>query len=397
MIGRLISILVLILVVGGAAWALWPRPLPVEGVTVATGDLVVTVEEEGIARIREVFRVTAPVGGRLVRVGLHSGDAVQRGQTVATIEPATPALLDERSRRIAEASVEAAHAAVTLAEASLDQAEAQRDYAQSDAQRKSALAERGLVSRQLEEQAVLASATAQRNVDLALATLTIRQQELASAEANLMDVGSSGGGGQCCATVASPVAGQVLTVLIESEQVVPAGTPLMEIGDPADIEIVVDVLSADAVRITRGSAATIIGWGGEPLRAEVTRINPTAFSKISALGITEQRTEVVLRLIDPPDKGTRLGHGFRVVAQIVVWEGLDRVLVPLGALFRHGDAWAVFVVDTGYARLRAVTIGQRSGTFAEVVQGLEPGATVIAHPGDTVFDGAAVSILDSGE
>lgn len=394
MLSRLVSILALIVVFGGAVWALWPHPVPVEVTTVTKGDLVVTIEEEGIARIREVFRVTAPVGGRLVRVSLHAGDTVEAGQTVATIEPASPALLDERSRRIAEASVEAAHAAVTLAEAGLAQAEAQRDYARSDAQRKSTLAERGLVSRQLEEQAVLASATAQRNVDLALATLTIRQQDLASAEANLMDVGGTGGGGQCCAVVPSPVGGQILTVLTESEQIVQAGTPLMEIGNPADIEIAVDVLSSDAVRIMPGSAAEIIGWGGEPLQAEVTRINPTAFSKVSALGITEQRTEVVLRLVDPPEKWTRLGHGFRVVADIVVWEGPDRVLVPLGALFRHADEWAVFVVDAGFARLRSLTLGQRSGSLAEVVSGLEPGTTVIAHPGDTVADGTAVSILN---
>jgi HlyD family secretion protein len=392
MVSRIIGILIVALLIAGAAWAVWPRPVEVEAVTVAQGDFVVTIDEEGIARIREVFRVTAPVGGRLVRVNLHAGDAVKIGETVATIEPAAPALLDERSRRIASATMEAAEAAVTLAETSLAQARAQLAYAQADVERKRTLAERGLVSQQIEEQVELAAATAQKNVDLAEATLTIRKQDLTSAQANLME-GGAAGGGQCCAIVASPASGDVLSVMTESEQVVQPGTPILEIGDPTDLEISVEVLSSDAVRIQPGAEASIGGWGGDPLRAEVTRINPTAFSKVSALGITEQRTEVVLRLLDPPTLWSRLGHGFRVVASIVIWRGRDRVLVPLGAIFRRGDDWAVFVVQDGSARLRPIALGQRSGTMAEVTDGLQPGEVVITHPGDTVADGTSVSIV----
>ncbi|MGN6489595.1 MAG: efflux RND transporter periplasmic adaptor subunit [Devosia sp.] len=390
MIGRIVSAFVVLLLVAGAAWALWPRPVTVEVAAIARGNLAVTIEEEGVSRIGEVFRVTAPVAGRLVRVAMHAGDAVKAGQTVATIEPAPPGLLDERSRLVAQATAEAAQASVQLAEAALAQAEAQSSYAASDAKRKSALAERGLVSTQIEEQSALAVATASRNVDVARATLAMRQQELASARATLIEGADSPAASRCCANVPSPVTGQVLDVLTESEQAVQPGTPLLDLGDPANMEIAVDVLSSDAVRITPGAPATVEGWGGEPLRAQVKSISPTAATKVSALGIEEQRTEVVLDLLDPRQTWARLGHGFRVVAHIVVWEGTDRILVPIGALFRDGDAWAVFTVEAGKAKQRTITLGQRNSSYAEVTGGLEPGDLVVIHPGDTVADGVSV-------
>ena len=167
----------------------------------------------------------------------------------------------------------------------------------------------------------------------------------------------------------------------------------MDLGDPTNLEIVVDVLSTDAVRIVPHASATIESWGGEPLRAEVERINPTAITKVSALGIEEQRTEVVLRLLDPPQKWARLGHGFRVVAHIVVWEGTDSLLVPVGALFRRGEDWTVFVVEAGTAKLRTISIGERSDAYAEVTAGLEEAEVVVVHPADTVSDGTSVALL----
>ena len=391
MIGRIISVVVVVILVAGAAWALWPRPVAVEVVAIARGDLAVTIEEEGVSRISEVFRVTAPVAGRLVRVAMHAGDPVKAGQTVATIEPAPPGLLDERSRLIAEATVEAAEASVQLAEADLAQAEAQSNYAVSDANRKSALAERGLVSTQIEEQSALAVATANRNVDVAWATLAMRQQELASARATLIEGADSSAASHCCANVPSPVTGLILAVLTESEQAVQPGTPLLDLGDPTNIEIAVDVVSSDAVRISPGAPATIEGWGGVPLRARVKSINPTATTKTSALGIEEQRTEVVLNLLDPPQTWARLGHGFRVVAHIVVWAGSDRILVPIGALFRDGEEWSVLTVVDGKAKRTTITLGQRNSSYAEATEGLEPGDLVINHPGDTVADGVSVA------
>lgn len=394
MIGRLVSIVAVILLVAGAAWALWPRPVAVGVALIARGDLTVTIEEEGVSRIGEVFRVTAPVAGRLVRVAMHAGDPVKAGQTVATIEPAPPGLLDERSRLIAEAAVEAAEASVQLAEAGLAQAVAQSSYADSDARRKSALAERGLVSTQIEEQSALAVATASRNVDVARATLAVRQQELASARATLLEGPDSSAASKCCADVPSPATGQILAVLTESEQAVQPGTPLLDLGDPTNMEIAVDVLSSDAVRISPGAPATIEGWGGEPLRARVSRISPMATTKVSALGIEEQRTEVVLNLLDPPQSWSRLGHGFRVVAHIVVWAGSDLTVVPIGALFRNADEWSVFTVVDGKAKRTTISVGQRNSAFAEVTGGLQPGDLVITHPGDTVADGVSVAGYD---
>jgi HlyD family secretion protein len=317
---RLIGIGIVVLLVAGAAWALWPRPLTVEAVEIARGELTVAVEEEGISLIREVFRVSAPVAGRLTRVTLHVGDRVEAGQAVASIQPSGPGLLDARSRRMAEAAVEASQAAVTLAEANLAQAEAQNNFAAAEWERTRALAERSLVSTRVEQQVQLGADTAREAVAAAQATLAMRRQELASAQAALIE-GDEGSGEICCAEVRSPASGRVLEVLTESEQVVQPGTPLMDIGDPADLEIVVEVLSTDAVRIAEGAAATIERWGGEPLRAVVDRIDPVAVTRVSALGIEEQRTRVVLSLLDPPQMRERLGHGFRVVARIVVWQG----------------------------------------------------------------------------
>ena len=390
MVGRIISIAVIALILAGAGWALWPRPVVVEVAVIERGNLSVTVEEEGISRIREVYRVTAPVAGRLVRVDIHAGDPVAQGQTIAVIQPAPPGLLDERSRLIAEAAVAAAEAAVQLAQASLSEAQARARYADADATRKAALAERGVVSAQVNEQATLALSMANRDVQVAEATLAIRRQDLESARATLIQGSAATPAGECCANVASPIAGQVLTVLTESEQAVQAGTPLMDLGDPGNMQVVVEVLSFDAVRIVVGAPATIRNWGGQPLEARVSSISPTAVTKVSALGIEEQRTEVVLDLLESPEVWSRLGHGFRVVADIVVWEGKDRVLVPIGALFRDVDRWAVFHVLDGKARLVPIQLGQRNGQYGEVLSGLEPEDVVITHPGDTVADGADV-------
>ncbi|MFN4210223.1 MAG: efflux RND transporter periplasmic adaptor subunit [Devosia sp.] len=387
---RIVSIAVVLALASAVAWALWPRPISVETTTVATSDLVVTVEVDGTSRIREVFQVSVPVAGRLTRVGLHAGDSVEEGQTLASIQPVDPGLLDERSRRIAEAAVQAALAGIAVAEVGLAQAETNSAFAQAERERTTTLAERGLVSTQAEQRAVLAAETAQKSVEAARATLVMHQRELESAQAALIE-GGSAPTGACCVDVKSPASGQVLSVLAESEQVMQAGTPLMVIGDPDDLEVQVDVLSNDAVRIVTGASASIEGWGGDPLRAEVVLIDPMAVTKVSALGIEEQRTGVTLRFLDGPESRPGLGHGYRVTASIVVWEGKDLVTIPLGALFRSGQDWSVFVVEDGVARLRILTLGQRNSELAEVVSGLAPGETVIIHPGDNVADGRAVT------
>ncbi|HTM77537.1 MAG TPA: HlyD family efflux transporter periplasmic adaptor subunit [Devosia sp.] len=387
---RIIGIAIVIAIAAAAAWALWPRPITVETAAIGINDLEVTVEEDGISQIREVFHVSLPVTGRLTRVGLHAGDSVMEGQTIAQIRSVPPGLLDERSRRIARAGAEAALAAIEVAKASLAQATAINDFAQRELERTLALADRGLVSAQVAQKATLEAKTAQEALDAARASLLMHQRELESAQAGLLE-GVDSTVEQCCVELKAPASGRVLSVLTESEQVMQAGTPLMDIGDPTDLEVEVDVLSSDAVRIVPGAAAMVKDWGGDPLPAQVARIDPLAITKVSALGIDEQRTSVLLRLLGDPKTRAGLGHGYRVTASIVVWQGKGLVTVPLGALFRTGQDWTVFVVEEGVARLRILQVGQRNTEQAAVISGLAKGETVILHPGDTVFEGRSVT------
>lgn len=390
MLRRLLTILVLIAAAGALAWALWPQPVAVEVAPITRQDIAITIEEEGKSRIREVFTVSAPIAGQMQRVNLNAGDAVIKGETVvATIQPAGPGLLDARARRVAEAAVEAARAAVDLAAAEVRQAEAQRAFAQEELARATTLVRRGTIPTRAHDKAKLDVETAEAALESAKASLRVRQRELERAEAALIE-GSGGGSGTCCVDVRAPVSGRVLKVLTQSEQVVQAGTPLVEIGDPADIEIVTDLLSRDAVRIRPGAEAVIDGWGGPPLAAKVTRIDPSAFTRVSALGIEEQRVSTILTLEGDPAQWASLGHGFRVVVHIALQRVDGAVAVPIGALFRKGAEWAVYAMTDGRARLRTVQIGARNSEHAEVLAGLAEGDLVILHPSDLVVDGIAV-------
>ncbi|MCL4676083.1 MAG: HlyD family efflux transporter periplasmic adaptor subunit [Pararhodobacter sp.] len=393
MLRRLFQIVIVIAVIAAAAWALWPRPVPVETAVVGSRDIEITVEEDGKSRIRDVFSVSAPISGQMMRLNLLPGDAVTAQETVvATIRPAAPSLLDARTRRVAEAAVEAARAAVDLAGAELRQAEAQLNFLQGELTRASALVRRGTISERAFEKAKLDVETAMATVESANAALMVRRRELESAEANLLQGTEGGATDDCCVTVKAPVSGQVLRVLTESEQVVQAGMPLVEIGNPADLEIVAEVWSRDAVRMAPGAPATIEGWGGTPLRATVFRIDPSAVTKISALGIEEQRVSVVLRLEEDAARWTRLGHDFRVVARISLWRGTNLLAVPIGALFRQAGGWAVFVAEEGTARLRTIELGERNTDHAEVKQGLAAGDRVILHPSDVIADGTRILV-----
>lgn len=376
-----------VLMIALVVWAFRPNPEVVETAAVTRGDVTVGVEAEGEARIREVVVVSAPIAGLLQRVTLHAGDAVAAGQTVAQIGPVAPMLLDSRARAVAEATVAAAGAAVELAQSQLEQAEAARDYAVTEAARARALFDRAALSQRLLDDAVLAERTASAAVASARANLAVRRQERQSAQA-VLD-GGTGAAVACCVDVKVPVAGRILRVVTEDEQVVQAGTPLLETGDPREMEIVAHVLSGDAVGIAEGAAATITGWGGPDLAARVARIEPSAVTRVSALGIEEQRVEVRLALTEPPPPS--LGHGFRAVARITIREAKGVLRVPVAALFRDGGDWAVFGVDAGRAVLRKLTLGARSDTYAEVLDGLGEGERVILHPGDAVADRVRVT------
>jgi HlyD family secretion protein len=391
MIRRLTILTVTLAVLGAFLWAFWPRPIPVETEVIETRTITVEVEEEGEARIREVFTVSAPIAGRMLRLELHAGDTVEAGETVvARIRPAAPALLDARARRIAEAMLQAAEAAVELARAEVMRTIAQFGFRQGEATRAASLRDRGAISERDYEMAQLDLTAAEAAVASAKANLAVRERERDSARAALSEDDAAGEAAVCCTDVMAPASGKVLRVLTESAQVVQPGQPLLEIGNPADMEIEVDLLSSDAVRVLPGAQASITGWGGPPLAARVLRIDPSATTRVSALGIEEQRVRVVLGLDDAAAGSHDLGDGYRVTAHINIWEGQGLVAIPIGALFRAGSDWATFVVTDGRAEQRRITLGERNARYAAVTEGIAPGDEVILHPNDQVTDGVRV-------
>ena len=381
------------LLIAGLIYAFRAEPEPVDVVAVARGPLVVTVDEEGETRVHDVFTVSAPIAGRVQRTPLHVGDAVEAGKTVvARIEPADPALLDPRARAEAEAAVRTAEAAARYARAERERAIAEEEFAAAEVRRMRELHTKGVASEQSIDEAERKHRTAVAAVDASDAGIKMRDHELARARAALITPTKDPGTDAACACVDlhAPVSGQILSIEEKSEAVVQTGTPLLQIGDPAQIEIVADYLSNEAVSLHAGQRAIIDGWGGAPLNAVVQRVEPTGFTKVSALGIEEQRVNVILNLTDPREAWQSLGHGYRVDVRVIVWQSEAVNVVPLTALFRHGDGWALFVDDGGRARLRPVVIGHRAGLKVEVVDGVTATDQIIVNPSGRTEDGTRV-------
>lgn len=380
------------LVVALLAWGLRAPPQRVEIGEVTRGPLVVTVDEEGTTRVRHRYQIAAPVSGRLLRSELDEGDTVAEGDVALRIVPAP---LDPRALQQARATRDAARDAKHQAEARAAQARAQRAQAERERERAERLAQAGTLSAQAREAAALELASRVQEQEAAEFAAGAAGHELEVAEAALLAAG--GGTGRTPPSrleVRSPVAGRVLRVLEESERVVAAGTPVLEIGDPDDLEVVVDLLSADAVRVVPGAEVRLEEWGGpDPLRGRVRRVEPSGFTKLSALGVEEQRVNVIVDLSDRPPAGLVLGDGYRLEARIVVYGAADVLRVPSSALFRRGPGWQVFAVEGGRARLRSVEIGERSPTEAEVKRGLAPGERVVLYPSDRIEDGVRVEPL----
>jgi len=379
-------------VAGLIAVVVWPATFPVDVASVARGSLVVTVDEEGVTRVRDRYIVSAPASGRVLRIELEPGDRVKRGQVVARQRAEVAPLLDARTRAEAEATVESARAALGRARAEEQRVKATLDLARRDLTRVRKLAESGAVAKQELE-------VHEADVDVALETANAAAfaaraatSELQRAEARLAP--SSLGAPGRVVSVTAPVEGVVLKRVRESETVVPAGDPLVEIGDYSDLEVVADLLSTDAVRVKTGARAIVDQWGGDkPLDARVRRVEPAGFMKISALGVEEQRVNVVLDFVEPsPAARASLGDGYRVEVRVVIWESENVVKVPTSALFRQGEQWAVYVFDRGRARRTLVELGHQTAQYAEVISGLGEGARVILHPGDTLVDGARVRV-----
>jgi HlyD family secretion protein len=378
------------LVVGLIAVVSWPTTFQVDVASVSRGSLVVTVDEEGVTRVRDRFIVSAPVSGRVVRIELEPGDRVKRGQVVARVRAETPPLLDARSRAEAEAVVESARAALGRARAEEQRAKATLDQARRDLARVRPLADDRVIAKQELEAHEVDVHVAQETGNAAAFAVRAATSELQRAEARLAPSRLEAPGRMV--NVTAPVEGVVLKRVRESETVVPAGDPLLEIGDQGSLEIVADLLSKDAVRAKAGARAVVEQWGGEKaLEARVRRIEPAGFMKISALGVEEQRVNVVLDFVEfSPAARASLGDGYRVEVRVVIWESPSVLKVPTSALFRHRENWAVYVMDAGRARRTVVELGHQTGQYAEVTSGLADGARVILHPGDTLVDGARV-------
>jgi HlyD family secretion protein len=375
-------------------WAFRPVPVEVDLGVVTHGDLVVTVDHEGKTRVKERYVVSSPLSGRLLRVKLRPGDPVVARQTLlAVIEPADPQLLDVRAIALAEARVEAAKAAREKASAELDRAKVLLSQEQGELERVRKLRARQTATEREYEIATYRERAAASDVRSADFAVQVADFELKQAEAALILTrpGSPGAAESFRFEIPSPVSGVVLRVFRESATIVEPGTSLLEVGDPGELECEVDVLSTDAVKISPGQRVEIGYWGGDhPLAGRVRVREPSAFTKVSALGVEEQRVNIIIDLTDPPAARQTLGDGYRVEARVVVWEGRGVLKAPAGALFRRGDRWAVFAVVNRSAVLRQVEIGHSDGIETEVLNGLAEGDRVVLHPTDRVEDGAAV-------
>ena len=391
---KVLFVLLVIAIAGVVVYAALPKPLPVDLAPAVRGPIRVTVEEDGRTRVKERYIVSAPLAGRLLRIGLDPGDRVEAGETlIAAIEPALPDPLDIRTAAQTEARVRAAEAARERAVHILQRARAEYEYAQTHLRRLRQMFERRNVSQQELEEAQARERMALATVRAEQFGVQVAEFELEQAKAALLFVESSlpEASGRTRFEIFSPISGSVLRVFHESETLVPAGERLVELGDPTDIEIEVDVLSTDAVKIRPGAKVFLDRWGGEhTLMGRVRLIEPSGFTKVSALGVEEQRVNVIIDLADPMEKWGNLGDGFRVDAGIIIAEAEDVLKIPTGALFRHKGEWSVFVYREGKAMLRSVTIGRRNDFEAEVIEGLDEGSLVISYPSDKIEDKVAV-------
>ncbi len=368
---RTIWMVVILLAVTAVIWGMWPRAMDQDLVTIDTGDVRVELVDEGRTRMHDVYIVSAPVSGRVLRVEVEPGDTVTKGAVIARMTQAAAGFLDTRSDLSARAAVDAAAASLRAAETAL--ALATREH-----ERTRSLAEQRLV-------AASALDNSQARLESARASRDAAQADVKRAQSALQPAERTAGGS---IVIRAPVAG-VLRVPQKSENVVPVGSPLIEIGDRGHVEVVAEFLSQDAVRMQPGQKATIENWGGPPLAAMVERVEPVARLKVSALGVEEQRTNVVLQFSDPA-AARSLGHDFRVDVRVAVEDAGNVLRAPLGALFRHENGWAVYKVVDGRAKLAPVTIGVADGNYRQITGGLTAGDQVLLFPGSTVKDGQLV-------
>jgi len=372
-----------------------PRPLAVDVAKAARSTMTVTIKEEGKTRIKDRFVVSAPVSGFMRRVYLNAGDPVQKGQVIVELQPLRSEALDPRSFAAASAAVSAADAALKAAKENARARAADAEYARLHFERIEKLYEKGYVSRNTMEQAASEAKRTDATNLSASASVNAARYELQKArtalryhtdEAEALDRSRT-------VYVRSPVKGRILNIHRKSEGTVGSGKPLIDIGDPSLLEVVVEVLSSDAVKITPGMQVLFERWGGEPvLSGKVRIVEPAGFTKISSLGVEEQRVLIIADITSPPEKWRMLGDGFRMDVSFIIWEGEDVLQIPAGALFRKMEGWAVFVIKNNRAYQRRVEIGHRTGLIAEIISGIDEGEEVILHPDERIMDGVRVKV-----
>jgi HlyD family secretion protein len=388
---RIVIIVVCLCLVSGAVLVLRPQPLDVEVATVVAAALEQKVADDGRARIRERYTVSAPVAGTLARIELHEGDVVDAGTVIARLLPLPTPLLDPAARKATEQRLASTEDTSQQALATVTRAQIANDQAKTELLRVEALAKQGAVSSVQLDQASVDSHMRQAELASARFAASVATHEIGQARAALARF-TPGSGKSEQFEITSPVHGEVLHVLHKSEGVVTAGTALVELGDPQALELVADVLSQDAVAIKPGMPARVMHWGGEQsLSAKVRRIEPAAFTKTSALGVDEQRVNVLLDMDGTVEQWRTLGDGFAVEIEITVWSKPDVVQIPTSAIFRQGSAWSAFIVEKGMAKARHVEPGHRGPLQTEILSGLHPGEIAIIHPGTAVRDGARVT------
>jgi HlyD family secretion protein len=382
---------IVVAIVGAIIYGFMPTPQWVDAATVQRGPLSVTIDEEGKTRVIDRYVVSAPVAAYARRIDLEVGDAIQQGQALVQLEPLPSAVLDPRSRAAAQARVDAAKAALDSTREKASAAKAEAELAQLEHKRIVDMCKVQCASKEEQDVAMTKVRSTRALQQSAQFAVDIARHELEAARTALTYAGAKDSKEPLA--VSSPINGSVLKIIRKSEGVVGAGEPLIEVGNPRHLEVEVDVLSADAVKIAPGTRVLFERWGGdEALEGRVRTIEPVGFTKISALGVEEQRVLVISDLTSPTDRWQRLGDGYRVEASFILWQQDDVLTIPTSSLFRHGDGWAVFVIDGDTARLTKVKLGHRNGLHAQVLAGLNQGQQVITHPGETIEDGVAVRI-----
>ncbi len=387
-IALLLTVTVVLVVRG-----LRPKPVLVEAAAVERGPLAITIEEEGKTRVADRYVISAPVAGFLRRIALDVGDVVREGMAISRLTPMQPVFIDTRSRAETEARIAAAEAAERTAAEQVRVAEANASLARTQLARFRKLVDSGDLAGEVLDRAKAEADSAAAALSAARYAVEQARNTAEALRATLQrDAAPANPAPPESVPVIAPVSGRVLRVVRKSEGVVQAGEPLVEVANAQALEVEVELLSADAVRVRPGTRVEFVRWGGEgPLEGRVRRIEPTAFTKISALGVEEQRVRVLIDFTSPRQQWERLGDGYRVEARFFLWESADVLLAPATALFPHGGGWAVFVVEQETARRRAVSIGKRNGLAGEILDGLQEGERVVLHPDTSVADGVLVT------